>query len=120
MNTRQLAINLILSGMLILSMVLPATPNTNKPSPTLSTSVETLTDCGIVSKSYIDPEDGFLKTSLHNNCSDATGFTVAVYSTDGTVNRTRRYCYAAGESGIVTIGKGDWIAKVEIENVTDC
>jgi len=77
-------------------------------------------ECGIDYRVYIDPADNFVKVSLKNTCSESTGFTVAVYQSDGSVNRTRRYCYGAGQTGIVTIGTGDWIVKVEIENVTDC
>jgi hypothetical protein len=103
----------------LVSLTLPLSSQT-KAGISLSKSVAVSSECGISYRNYIDPSDGFWKTYLKNTCPASTGFTVAVYSTDGTVNRDRRYCYAAGESRTETIGIGDWIAKVEVEDVRDC
>lgn len=76
--------------------------------------------CGVSYRNFIDPSDGFWKVYVKNTCPEPTRFTIAVYATDGSVNRSRRYCYQAGQAETVTIGKGDWIAKVVIEDVEDC
>jgi hypothetical protein len=92
----------------------------SKAALSLANNEAVSSECGIDYENFIDPSDGFWKIYLKNTCPEPTWFTVAVYSTDGSVNRTRKYCYQAGESHTVTIGTGDWIAKVEVEDVKDC
>jgi hypothetical protein len=77
-------------------------------------------ECGIDWDAKIDSSDGFVKLRATNTCDFSVGFIVAVYHTDGTVNRTRNYCYAPKQTGVVTIGKGDWIQRVAVESVYRC
>lgn len=77
-------------------------------------------DCGIDWDAKIDSSDGFVKVRATNTCDFSVAFTVAVYHKDGTVNRTRNYCYAAKQTGVIVIGKGDWIHRVAVENASRC
>ncbi len=111
--------SLIFCIFVFLMFVSTARPFT--PHETLSPGRELIaSDCGISWEAKIDPSDGFVKLRATNTCNFSVRFTVAVYAKDGTVNRVRNYCYAPGQTGVVVIGKGDWIDRVAVENLSKC